>query len=157
MEKITGTCPGCHKKCDLATPRCHVGEVYAKTGALPGGKKHKDRKDHPQEEAAAQSLEEISGRHPETPSGDDKLARMLRAVSRALRHGEGTLDALSEEEKAQMGALLDKASAGWGLDLDVSCGHHGHHGCGGACAGDCHGHKSKHGHHGHGDCKEHKH
>jgi len=155
MEKITGTCPGCRKKCDLATPRCHVGEVYAKTGALPGGKKHKDLKDRPREDALAQPLpEEISGRQPETPSGDDRLAHMLRAVSRALRHGEGTLDALSEEEKAQLGALLDKASAGWGLDPGAHGGHHGHHDRGGACAEDHHGHKDKHGH---GDCKEHKH
>jgi hypothetical protein len=158
MEKITGTCPGCHKKCDLATPRCHVGEVYAKTGVLPGGKKHKDRTDRPHEDAAIQPvLEETSGQQPETPSGDDRLAHMLRAVSRVLRHGEGTLDALSEEEKAQLGALLDKASAGWGLDLGARSGHHGHHGCSGTCAQDRHGHKDKHGHNGHGDCKEHKH
>lgn len=154
MEKITGTCPGCRKKCDLAAPRCHVGEAYAKTGVLPGGKKRKDRKDRLEKEAAVQPPEEMSGQQPATLSGDDRLAHMLRSVSRVLRHGEGTLNALSEEEKAQLGALLGKASAGWGLDPGAHGGHHGH---GDHCQEDHHGHKDKHSHHDHDGCKEQKH
>ena len=132
MEKVTGTCPGCRKQCDLATPRCHVGEAYARTGMLPGGKKKKEEKDHQKDDP----------RHaqPGSASEDGGLADTLRAVSRALRHGEGTLDALSAEEKAQLGALIEKAWAGMESGQDDRCGHHHH---------DHHGH---HAHHGHEAC-----
>lgn len=131
MEKVTGICPGCRKKCDLATPRCHVGEAYAKTGVLPGGKK-KDRKDHPEDDPMNMAKD--------AASDDGRLADTLRAVSRAIRHGEGTLDALSAEEKVQLGALIEKAWAGMESECNDRHGHHGHHG-----------HHDHHGHHGHGD------
>ena len=135
MEKTTGICPGCRKKCDLATPRCHVGEAYAKTGMLPGGKK-KDKKDHPKD-APLNTVDAEGGQQQNYASDDGRLADTLRAVSRALRHGEGTLDALSVEEKELLGALIEKAWAGMESGRDGHRVHHDHHG--------------HHGHHGHGD------
>ena len=131
MERSLGICPGCRKKCDLATPRCHVGEAYAKTGMLPGGPKS-EKKDHSKDGSIVLTDGE---RRQGAASDDGRLADTLRAVSRALRHGEGTLDALSAEEKAQLGALIEKAWAGMELEGVDRHDHHGHHGH----------------HHGHGD------
>jgi hypothetical protein len=124
MEKIMGTCPGCRKKCDLASPRCPIGEAYARTGVLPGGKKHRERKDLAEAQAEPGPLDDL------------RLAEMLRAVSRAVRHGAGTLDALNQEERAQLAALLDKAWAGIAAGWEERGRHHDHHDGG------------KHGHHG---------
>ena len=150
MEKITGTCPGCRKKCDLAAPCCHVGEAFARTGVLPDGKKHKQRKDPTEEAFSTQAQGDTQdGSQKEAPSLDDLLAVKLRAVSRGLRHGEGTLDALTEEENEQLRAILERASAGWAEDHHDHHGHHGHGECGD-------GHKEKHGHHGREEGKDHK-
>ena len=135
MEKTTGICPGCRRKCDLATPRCHVGEAYAKTGMLPGDKK-KGKKDHPKD-APLNTVDAEFEQQQGAASGDGRLADTLRAVSRALRHGEGTLDALSTEEKELLSALIEKAWAGMESGRDGHRGHHDHHG--------------HHGPHGHGD------
>jgi hypothetical protein len=98
---------------------------------LPGGKK-KEKKDPPEGDLVV--IAEGESRQ-DGASDDGRLADTLRAVSRALRHGEGTLDALSAEEKAQLGALVEKAWAGMASGAEGRHGHHGHH----------------HGHHGHGD------
>ena len=74
-------------------------------------------------------------RRQDAASDDGRLADTLRAVSRSIRHGEGTLDALSAEEKAQLSALIEKAWSGMESGRDDRHGHHGHH--------------DHHGHHGH--------
>jgi hypothetical protein len=96
MSKNAETCPGCHRHCSLASPRCRVGELYARKRA-----RHEEMA---REEAAAALA-------PAREDGGAALGKTMRRVSRALRHGKMTLDALGAEEAHLLGGILAKLDA----------------------------------------------
>jgi hypothetical protein len=136
MKNVEATCPGCHKHCSLASPRCRIGKEYARTGVPQDNKASKHHVDLPEAENAGESKTHSSE---VTLFSDEKLTQSLRFVSHALRHEKGTLAPLSDTEKAQLDALLTKLREGWGTEeASTSVERHSHK---------KHGHRHSHGGH----------
>ncbi len=87
MSKNAETCPGCHRHCSLASPRCRVGELYARKRA-----RHEEMA---REEAAAALA-------PAREDGGAALGKTLRRVSRAL-----------DTQRRWMHWVPKNAPAGW--------------------------------------------
>ena len=116
METSAGTCPGCHKHCDLSKPRCRVGKQYALEGLPTSDRSKKAEKGAPVSE-------------------EERLAKSLIHAGKAMKHADKPrgerFGALTAEEKALFAALLQKVEAGIEADAEASSGGHkghGHHG-----------------------------
>ncbi|MGN1002837.1 MAG: hypothetical protein ACI4PC_08710 [Oscillospiraceae bacterium] len=120
MEENKKICPGCPRGCDLSAPSCPRGEEYAKTGRLPQGH---ERGGHP-------------GGHPGRLSFEKREQQL---VMKYLHHAVGAADqggisqaqasemfsVLTEEETAQLAALLEKLSDHWMKLAPNMPSHHG--------------------------------
>ena len=109
------TCPQCGNHCPVDALQCGKGRRYF--GVTDEGHGHKHDHDHGHKHGHAK----------------DGLAGLLHQCGRFAHHAEleetELFQALTDEEKATLQALLEKLAANWKERCgEEGFGHHGHHG-----------------------------
>lgn len=100
-------CPICPRGCDLSTPHCERGEEYVKTGKLPEETEHGHGHGHAHRLIFEKKEEQLVMKY------------LHHAVGVADRGGitqemaEEMFSVLTENEKVQLAALLEKLSDHW--------------------------------------------
>jgi len=96
MSQTEQTCPGCHRHCPLSDPKCKKGEIFAKTGSLPGEKSKDDHKN-----GKTQLRYGKSGEHFNGDSGDSEFRHKHKHGKKHSKFDEvpQNYEALQVEEK----------------------------------------------------------